>query len=539
MSHADLVAALRRPSFWGPPVESVDYLQTHVSSIFLTGERAYKLKKPVNFGFLDFSTPELRERFCRAELDLNRRLAPDTYLGVAPIVVDRGALRLGDGADIEGKIVDWLVVMRQLDAELLGTEVLARGQLDAAHIDRLIEILEPFYREAPTGKSVDRHGRPGAVRYNTDENFAQTEDQVGKTITRERYEHIRAWANDFLRKREDLFDRRVREGRIRDGHGDLHLGNIFFEEPPVILDCVEFNERFRCADVAADLAFLAMDLDFRDRIELSRYLIDRFVEVSGDTDLLDLLDFYKCYRAYVRAKVHCFTSVDPGLGDCGRRAQRNSARHYFGLAYRYAGGESKPPLVVVYGLMGAGKTRIARYLREAFGWHLLSTDAVRKQISGVGEQTRVYVPYETGLYSREMSRQTYEEVCNRAENLLHAGFPVVVDGSFNTRDDRRPDFELAARAGASLVFVEATCSPSERRRRLESRQVHDTRSDGRVELMDRQRTEWESPNPEHVESFERISTDGPLVSTHARTVEILRNLALLPPAAAADPPHGY
>ena len=523
MDHAALVAALKEPSFWGPRVENVDFVQTHISSVFLAGERAYKLKKPVNFGFLDFSTVELRRRYCEAEVALNRRLAPDVYLGVEPIVSDGAGLRLGGS----GEVVDWVVVMRRLDPERLGVRVLERGELSARQIDQLVEILVPFYRRARTGEGIDGYGSLEAVKFNTDENFAQTEAYVGKLISRERYEHIRDFTDRFYRERGDLFGRRVAEGRVRESHGDLHLVNIFFYDPPIIFDCIEFNERLRCGDVAVDLAFLAMDLEFRGRADFARRVIDRYVEASGDAGLGEPIDFYKCYRAYVRGKVSSFTSADPALDGAERRAQRNLARRYFGLAYRYAGGAARPALVVVYGLMGSGKTSIAAFLREALGWHLLATDGVRKQIAGVGENTRVYVPYGAGLYSPVMNRRTYDEVCRRAENLLQAGFPVTVDGAFKKQSERLPLIELAQRTSAQLLFLETCCEPAAQQRRLEARQLHDTRSDGRVELMDIQRTDFEPPNPDHAELFARTSTDGPPRETRRRVVELLRSRGLL------------
>jgi aminoglycoside phosphotransferase family enzyme/predicted kinase len=523
VEHAALVKALGEPSFYRHPVEKVDFVQTHISSVFLTGERVFKLKKPVNFGFLDYSTLELREKYCKIEVELNRRLAPNVYLGAEPITKKGEKLQIGGS----GEVVDWVVVMRQLDQRLHGISVLERGELSERHIDQLVELLVPFYRKARTGDQVDRYGTIEAVKYNTEENFSQTEEYVGKLISRERYEHIRDWTNRFYREKSEVFAGRVREGRIRDSHGDLHLGNIFFENPPVIFDCIEFNERLRCGDVAVDLAFLAMDLDFRGRPDLSRYLIDSYVSSSGDTGLPELLDLYKCYRAYVRGKVCCFTSSDPALANSDKRLQRNLARHYFGLAYRYAGGEERPSLVVLYGLMGSGKTYIARFLRETFGWHLLSTDAVRKQMAGLGTDTRVYVPYNKGLYSPEMSRRTYAEVCRRAENLLQAGFPVAIDGAFKHQSDRQAVIDLAARAGARLVLVETVCEPAEQRRRLEKRQLHDTRSDGRVELMERQRADFEPPNSEYSELFERVATDGLVAETQRRVIELLKTRGLL------------
>ena len=523
VDHGKLVQALKQPGFFGAGVEEVRFLQTHISSVFLTGSRVYKLKKPVNFGFLDYSTVELREVNCRAEVALNRRLAPSVYLGVEPITVDDGRLCL-DGS---GEVVDWLVVMRQLDDKLLGTEVLARGELETAQMESLVDVLVPFYRSAATGEGIDAFGSVEAVRFNTDENFSQTEAYVGKLISRDRYEHIRGWTNEFYASRAALFERRITEGRIRESHGDLHLRNIFFEDSPVIFDCIEFNDRLRCGDVAVDIAFLAMDLDFNGRRDLSQHFIDRFVEASGDEELVEVLDFYKCYRAYVRGKIACFTSSDPALDDPAKRAQRNLARRYFGLAYEYAGGRGRPSLVVLYGLMGTGKTSVARYLRETYGWHVLSTDAVRKQIAGVGENTRVYVPYNQGLYSPEMNARTYAEVCERAENLLCGGFPVVVDGAFKRQSERLPVIEAALRTRARLLFLETTCDSDEQRERLQGRQRHDTRSDGRVELMDHQRADFEPANPGHESLFRAVDTSGPKSETQAKVETYLRDAGVL------------
>jgi aminoglycoside phosphotransferase family enzyme len=317
IDHAQLVEALSDPAFYPHPVEEVQFLQTHISSVFLTGEFVYKLKKPVNFGFLDFSTIELRKLYCHAEVELNSRLAPAVYLKAAPITLD-GDRPVLEG---EGEIVDWVVVMRELDQKLLGTEVLARGELTESHMDSLVDVLVPFYQEAKTGEGVDQYGTVEAVKFNTDENFSQTKAYSGKLLSAERYKHVRRWTNTFFEENGDLFERRIAEGRIRESHGDLHLNNVFLQDPPIIFDCIEFNERLRCGDVAVDLAFMAMDLDFNDRSDLAQRFIDRYVEASGDAELPALLDFYKCYRAYVRGKIACFTSSDPALDNGARRAQ--------------------------------------------------------------------------------------------------------------------------------------------------------------------------------------------------------------------------
>jgi aminoglycoside phosphotransferase family enzyme/predicted kinase len=526
MDHATIIEGLLDPGAYPHPVDEVTHLQTHISSILLTGGRAYKLKKPVDFGFLNFSTLELRELNCRREVELNGRLAPDVYLGVEAVRFDGRHLSIGKG---DGEIVDWAVVMKQLDAAHLGVGVLERGELTSDKLDQLVDILVPFYRTARQGPDVDAFGEIDAIRINTDENFVQTESYVGKLVSRDRFEHIQNWTNQFFVNRQELFERRILEGRIRECHGDLHLDNIFFCDPPIVFDCIEFNDRLACGDVAMDIAFLAMDLDARGRADLSQHFVDRYIDAAGDDDLRELMDFYKTYRAYVRAKVAAFTSEDPDLDTTEKRRNRNAARHSFGLAYRYAGGRARPPLVVLYGLMGTGKSSLARHLREVYGWHVISTDAVRKHIAGVGEATRVWVPYNTGLYSSEMNERTYEETCRRAGDLLDAGLPVAIDGAFKMRDERRVVIDMAREHGADVRFVKTVCDPGSQRQRLESRQVYDTRSDGRIELMERQRREFESPADDVADLFEQFSTDGPEEDTRSRVVAYLRELGMLEP----------
>jgi len=336
MDHSQLVEALQQPGFYPHPVERVEYVQTHISSVFLTGELVYKLKKPVDFGFLDFSTLQLRETYCRAELELNRRLAPSVYLRVQPLTRRGAELSLEE----HHEVIDWLVVMRQMDQCQLGPAVLARGELTPAHIDALVDQLVPFYQTAATGGEVDQYGEIAKVKLNTDENFKQTAAFVGRALSQRQYDDIISYTNLFYETQQALFARRIAEGRIRAFHGDLHLGNICFEQPPVIFDCIEFNPRLNCGDVAADIAFLLMDLEFRGRQELADRFLTHYLELSGDIELPLLLDYYRCYRAYVRGKIACFTSADPGLAEDARQRELATAQQYFALAHHYTQGEA-------------------------------------------------------------------------------------------------------------------------------------------------------------------------------------------------------
>ena len=332
VDHSFLVDSMKDPGFYPHPVEAVGFIETHISSVFLTGAFAYKLKKPMDFGFLDFTSIDLRRHFCEREVELNRRLAPSVYLRVEPLTLKGTSVRLGG----PGPVVDWVVVMRQLDQSLLGPEVLRRGELTAQKIESVVDTLVPFYQRARTGPDVDEFGNKETVKFNTDENFEQTADNVGSALSQSQYDQIRSFTNQFYQGEGDIFRRRVDEGWVRECHGDLHLGNIFFEDPPVIFDCIEFNDRFRCSDVAADLAFLVMDLDFQKVPELARLVVERYVERSPDPGVLDLVDFYCCYRAYVRGKIACLTMADPGIGAAVRNQQVDLARRYFELAHLYA-----------------------------------------------------------------------------------------------------------------------------------------------------------------------------------------------------------
>jgi aminoglycoside phosphotransferase family enzyme len=334
MDHQTIVQSMKDPAFYPNAVEEVEFLQTHISSVFLTGELAYKLKKPMNFGFLDFSTLELRKENCEKELTLNRRLAPEVYLRVEPIT--RGE----NGPEFAGSgpVVDWVVVMKQLDEDLLGLNVLARGELSSEKIESVVDTLVPFYRSAKTGPGVDEFGSIAVVKFNTDENFEQTADFVDVAIPRTDFDDLKEFNDRFYVEQEELFQRRISQGWIREIHGDLHLGNVFFEDPPVVFDCIEFNDRLRCGDVAVDLGFLVMDLDFQGLPELAERVVERYVEKSGDSDFLELVDFYACYRAYVRGKIACFTSKDPAISDDIQADQLALASRYFKLAHHYAKG---------------------------------------------------------------------------------------------------------------------------------------------------------------------------------------------------------
>jgi aminoglycoside phosphotransferase family enzyme len=326
-----VVEALMRPEAYDEDPGSIELVQTHISFVFLTKRFVYKVKKAVDFGFLDFTTLEKRRFFCEKELELNRRLCGDMYLEVVPI-------NKSDAIKIKGagETVEYAVKMKRMPQERMMSRLLEENKVDERLVDRIAKVIAEFHSKAETNRRISEFGSLAIIGINWNENFEQTEEFVGKTISTGDFKLIRGRVGDFMKKNVPLFKKRMAEGRVRDCHGDIHSGNIFATDRIYIFDAIEFNERFRYSDVAADVAFLAMDLDFRERPDLSNFFVERYVEYSGDQELMHLLPFYKCYRAYVRGKVTSFKLKDPNVEGEEKSSAMKEAKAYFKLASTYA-----------------------------------------------------------------------------------------------------------------------------------------------------------------------------------------------------------
>jgi hypothetical protein len=326
-----VVEALMKPEAYDEAPGSIELVQTHISFVFLTKRFVYKVKKAVNFGFLDFTTLEKRRFFCEKELELNRRLCRDMYLEVVPI-------NKADAIKIKGagETVEYAVKMKRMPQERMMSRLLEENKVEDRLVDRIAKIIAEFHSKAETSRRISEFGSLAVIETNWKENYDQTEEFIGKTISKEDFELIRSRVNNFMRRNAAVFEKRVTEGRVRDCHGDIHSGNIFITNGIYIFDAIEFNERFRYSDVAADVAFLAMDLDFRERADLSDFFVERYIKYSGDQELMRLLPFYKCYRAYVRGKVISFKLKDPNVGSEDRNSSVKEAKAYFTLSSTYA-----------------------------------------------------------------------------------------------------------------------------------------------------------------------------------------------------------
>jgi aminoglycoside phosphotransferase family enzyme len=332
-----LVQAMLEPSLYPHHPSQVDLIQTHISYLFLAGEFVYKVKKPVDFGFLDFTTLEKRRYFCQQEVMLNRRFSPEIYLAVAPISLVGGSFRLGD----ETAVVEYAVTMKRINEEHMLSRLLKAGKVGVEAMQRIGRHLAKVYAAIPSDEKARAFGTLGVISTNVVENFEQTRKYIGGPVSQEAFDAIESWSLSFMKNNTALFEQRVAQDHIKDCHGDLHLQHICVEgEYIYIFDCIEFNERFRFGDVASDVAFLAMDLDFNGYADLARTFVDAYTEASGDLTLAQVLPFYKVYRAYVRAKVTSFMLDDAGLDGKTRGEIMLRAKEYYDLALRYAQGET-------------------------------------------------------------------------------------------------------------------------------------------------------------------------------------------------------
>jgi uncharacterized protein len=486
----DLIRAALSPEFFPHRPANVELKQTHISYVLLAGEYVFKIKKPVRFPFLDYSTLERRRHFCQEEIRLNSRLAPAVYLGVLAIVQDGEHYSLTDSALAGPNIREYAVKMRRLPEESFLDRLVREGKARKEDFDGIATTLANFYASAPSD-SATLYGSPRAIRANLEKNIVEVEPFIGGSLSSDEFRRIQQYQTTFLNHHGDLLEKRMREGRVREGHGDLRAEHICLEHDPVIFDCIEFSEQFRYCDTASEIAFLAMDLDYMGAPLFADYFISRFQSVGQDSDLSRLLPLYKTYRACVRGKVETLRSQEPEVREEDRQEAKQSAQRYFHLAHRYACGPCPAAVIVVCGLAGSGKSTVARSLGARTAYQILNSDVVRKRLAGIPLSARSGADYGGGLYSADFNARTYEELLNQTEDCLKSGKGVIVDATFKEPRHRRQFVELSARLGRPIVFVECRASESRTLERLKNRERRsDEVSDATIAVYLRQREEF-------------------------------------------------
>jgi aminoglycoside phosphotransferase family enzyme/predicted kinase len=448
-----LIAALREPARYPHPVARVELVETHISWVLLAGDYAYKLKKPLDLGFLDFSTLEARRRCCAEELRLNRRTAPALYLEVVPIGGTPDDPRLGADPAIE-----YAVKMRRFDQDALLDRVAKRGALAPALVDALAAAVADFHARVERAPPGSGWGAPERVLAFCEQNFATLESMeplAGSPADLEHLESLRTWTRREFTARRERFVERRRAGFVRECHGDLHLGNIaLVDGAPVAFDCIEFNPDLRWIDVQSEVAFLVMDL-LDHRLDAAAWrCLDRYLGATGDYEGLAVLRFYLVYRALVRAKVAALRAAQPDLDAQARERVAAERRGYFALARRLADG-ARPAIVLMHGLSGSGKTTVAQALLERLGAVRVRSDVERKRLHGLDARARSGAGLDAGLYAPEATRRTYERLAAAARAIVDAGFTAIVDAAALRRADRAAFRALARELG--VPFAIAAC----------------------------------------------------------------------------------
>ena len=507
-----LCRSMADPAFYPHRVSRLDRRETHISVVFLTGDLVYKLKKPIDFGFLDYTGVQTRRRMCELEVKLNQRLSRDVYLGVVPLSREGGGFRFGD----DGEVVEYAVKMKQLPDDASLSSLIASGKATPGGMRRLGRLLAEFYAAAERSGQIDEYGSIRVIEFNTEENFRQLAPFVGKLLEKERFDFVMESSRAFLTDCAALFMRRVAEGRIRDGHGDLRAEHVYFLDGIQIIDCIEFNERFRYGDTAIDLAFLHMDVERLGGADLSLQMLEGYTEFSLDYGMYALLDFYSCYRSVVKMKISClsFTELEEGPR---KEEMRRRAGQYLDLAFRYSVQFARLTLYVLCGLPGTGKSTYAKKLHEIFDVALFRSDEARQELPEFSARSGP-VPFGTGIYRPEMRGRVYSRLLSMAQEEIKNGRPAILDATFSMKKWREEAVRMAEDLDVNILFLECVCSRDTILERLSRRREgDDSLSDARPEHLDGLVDEFESMDELSPERHITINTEAE-IETNLRVI---------------------
>jgi aminoglycoside phosphotransferase family enzyme/predicted kinase len=465
MSLNDLIQQMQKPEFYPHKVTTpIKIIQTHISYVFLTGEFAYKLKKPVNFGFLDFSTLAQRQHFLEEELRLNQPVAPDIYLEIIPIIKQNDRYYLATENNLEGE--EYVLKMRQFPQENLLINKFENGELTAQQIEILGETVAKFHPQTVTNDYIKSFGTTSVINKSIQDNYEQTSKYIGIAQTQEQYEQTKQFTDNFLRDKEQVFLQRIAQDKIRECHGDLHLKNIcWWHDKMQLFDRIEFNEPFRFVDTMYDIAFTVMDLDAKGKPDFGNIFLNTYLEQTGDWEGVQILPLYLSRQAYVRAKVTSFLLDDPAIAEEDKNQALETAKSYYHLAWKYTQ-LSQGKLILMSGLSGSGKTTIAKKLAPQLNAIIMRSDAVRKHLAGVPLNQQA----NEEIYSSDWSEKTYHKLLELGLLLAKQGFTVILDAKYDKIKWRTPVIEQAKVNHIPLEIIYCDAPKEELKERLLQRE---------------------------------------------------------------------
>ena len=503
------ITSMLKPEVYDHPTNNIELIETHISWVILTGDFAYKIKKPVDFGFLDFSTMEKRHSFCLQELELNRRLAPALYLDVVSINGTADKPRISGN----GSVFEYSVKMKQFPQSAQLDNKLAAGELGLVHMDAIAHMVADFHQTTDVADGAMDYGNNDSVYQPVEENFRQINEHLDTEHYTVKLKTLSQWSKSELTNQQTVFMQRKADGFIRQCHGDMHLRNlVWLNNKPMAFDCIEFNPKLSWIDVISEIAFLIMDLQHRQQAQLANRFLNSYLEVTGDYAGLSVLPFYLCYRALVRAKVNSLRLDQQNITENERQQTLTEFESYLELATSYVK-QSTPKLIITRGLSASGKSTVSQQLLDTLGAIRIRSDVERKRLFGINSTKRVSsdkTPGEidSGIYSSQASLQTYNKLAELASDIICAGYSVIVDAAFLKHEQREPFQLLSKRLAVTYIIMQVTAPADVLRQRINNRK-NDV-SDADLTVLEHQLSSWQALQKDEINSAVSINTSDAL-----------------------------
>ena len=478
------IQAMLKPEFYDHPVDTCELIETHISWVILTGDFVYKIKKPINLGFVDFSTLEKRKFYCDEELRLNRRLAPNIYLDVIPIS------GTSENPVLEGKekAFEYTVKMQQFSHNMQLDQVLARNELRHDMVESFANLIAEFHQHIDIADSTSHFGEPEQVYQPAKENFIQIRDLISDKSKIDLLSKIERWTEDSFNEIKNIFDQRKEKGFIRECHGDLHLRNLaWHENKPLAFDCLEFNENFRWIDVASEIAFLIMDLDVNNQPEFAHHFLNKYLELTGDYEGCSVLRFYLVYRTMVRAKVDAIRAAQEGISQQESDEANAEIVNYLQLALTYTH-KIKPFIIITHGMSASGKSTISQPLLEKLGAIRIRADVERKRLFNIKAEQNSSANIQQGIYTKQATHETYSKLLELTQRIIDAGLPVIVDATFSTIEQRTLFKKIASQKQVRFIILNFITSEETLKQRIRNR-TKDV-SDADITVLENQIKNW-------------------------------------------------